>query len=227
MRAKKYWVDQLGERWTEALKPLLKSDYMENLMDRLQIDYALKDMLPEKQENIFKAFRLCPLDKLRIVVIGTEPSSKTGTNGLAFGDNFSLYNNPSAQHIQRSVGEYTHSLGFDFDYTFEKWAHQGILLLNRTLTSDINNPKIYRDSWKKFFGSVIYILEKYKPGTIFLLWGTEAGKYSELLSLNHHVFSWEHPMKADKEYREWKCPNFAQVDVLLNSLYGESGKINW
>jgi len=70
---------------------------------------------------------------------------------------------------------------------------------------------------------VLYIIEKYKPGTVFLLWGKEAQKYSKLLSTNHHVFSWEHPMKAYLEHRDWNCPNFEQV----NKLYGEEQKIKW
>jgi uracil-DNA glycosylase len=71
----------------------------------------------------------------------------------------------------------------------------------------------------------LYLLEKEKPGTIFLLWGKEAQKYSKILSQNHYVFSWEHPMRAAKEHRDWECPNFVQVNKLITSLNGAN--INW
>ena len=227
MKTKQYWIDQIGEGWTEILKPLLKSDYMEKLTTKLTIDYALYDMYPERQENIFKAFKLCPWEDLRIVVIGTEPSKFSGTGALAFSDSVSTFTNPSVELIRRCVSNYNQDLGFDFDTTFKKWAKQGILMLNRSLTCKREEIKTHREEWKKFFGSILYVIEKYKPGTIFLLWGKEAGKYAELLSKNHHVFTWEHPMVADKKRKNWECPNFAQVDVLLNSLYGGTRKINW
>lgn len=227
MKTKKYWIDQLGESWTEVLKPLLKSDYIEELTNRLNIDYALNDMYPINQNNIFKAFKLCNFDKLKVVIIGTEPGVYTGVGPLAFSDISSIYTNPSATKIRECVSDYNKNLGLNFDTTFEEWANQGILMLNRSLTSKKDNSKSYRDDWKKFFGSVLYVIEKYKPGTIFLLWGKEANKYAEILSTNHHVFTWEHPMVANKAFRQWQCPNFEQVDKLLESLYGKERILSW
>jgi uracil-DNA glycosylase len=227
MKTKKYWTDQLGESWTEVLKPLLKSDYIEELTNRLNIDYALNDMYPINQNDIFKAFKLCDFDKLKVVIIGTEPGVYTGVGSLAFSDVSSIYTNPSATKIRECVSDYNKDLGLNFDTTFEEWANQGILMLNRSLTSKKDGSKSYRDDWKKFFGSVLYVIEKYKPGTIFLLWGKEANKYAELLSTNHHVFTWEHPMVANKAFRQWQCPNFKQVDKLLESLYGKERILSW
>jgi uracil-DNA glycosylase len=227
MKTKKYWTDQLGESWTEVLKPLLKSDYMEELMNSLNIDYALLDMYPERLEDVFKAFKLCPWDKLKIVVISSEPGIYTGFGPLAFSDTSSIYTNSSAEAIRRCVSDYNNDLGLDFDNTFERWAEQGILMLNRSLVARKDTPKSHREKFKKFFGSILYVIEKYKPGTIFLLWGKEANKYAEILSINHHVFSWEHPMVANKAFRQWQCPNFKQVDKLLESLYGKEAILSW
>ena len=227
MKTKKYWIDQIGEGWAEVLKPLLKSDYMEELMNSLSIDYALSDMYPKRYEDIFKAFKLCPWDKLKVVIISTEPGNYTGRGPLAFSDTSTIYTNSSAIQIRTCVSDYTNSLGLDFDTSFESWAEQGILMLNRSLVVKKDSPKSHREKFKKFFGSILYVIEKYKPGTIFLLWGKEANKYAEILSINHHVFSWEHPMAANQKYRLWKCPNFEQVDKLLESLYGKEGILSW
>ena len=225
MRGRQFWVDSLGEGWAEKLKPLLKDPYMDKVMNKLALDYSLLKVYPCNQHDVFRAFKLCPLEKLRVVIINTEPSNYTGLGPLAFSDTSTIHRNPCADQIVRCLSyEYDRLLpGFHTD--FEHWAEQGILMLNRSLTSIEDSPRAHRDMWKKFFGSILYIIEKYKHGTIFLLWGKEAGKYKELLSLHHHVFTWEHPMKAVQEYRNWECPNFKLVDKLIESLNGE--RINW
>lgn len=227
MRSKEFWVEHLGEEWVEVLKPLLKSTYMEKVMNTTQLDYSILEMFPISQKDIFRAFKLCPFDKMQIVVIGTEPNQHAGNNGLAFGDDYSTYHNSSAMAIHHCIELEYRQLNLDFDFTFESWAKQGVLMLNRSLTAQQNNSKSDRDKWKKFFGYIIYLIEFWKPGTIFLLWGKEAQKYSELLSQNNHVFSWEHPMTAHNKRQPWGCPNFKQIDKLLESLDGGSRKIIW
>lgn len=224
-RGKEFWVNQLGESWATVLKPVLKTEEMDKIINKLVFDYAFVHMYPKEKKEIFRAFRLCPFDNLRAVVIGTEPGPFTGTGPLAFADTSPIHTNASASKIRECVANHKKELYLDFDTSFEHWASQGILMLNRSLTCKKGETKTHRDDWKKFFGMVLYAITLYKPGTIFLLWGKEAMKYSEVLSLNHHVFSWEHPMAADKRYAKWECPNFAQVDLLLET-HGKE-KFNW
>lgn len=221
-KTKQFWINQLGEGWTNILKPLLKHPHMVSLMEGIKFDYAILEMYPENRENIFKAFRLCPYENLRAVVIGTGPGIYTGTNGLAFGDNKLNFCN---YQIRNCIEQEYNQLNLDYDFSFESWAKQGILMLNRSLTCRKGDSNSAKQDWKSFFFSVLYIIEKYKPGTIFLLWGKEAQKYAKILSDNHHVFSWEHPMKASKEHREWQCPNFKQIDKLIESK--NDTKIQW
>lgn len=225
MNKKEYWNKHLGESWTEILKPLLKTPEFNTILDTLAVNYVFTPHYPEDVNNVFKAFKLCPWDSLQIVIIGTEPGPYTGTGPLAFSDASVLYTNHSAALIRQCVAHYKKELYLDFDTSFEHWASQGILMLNRSLTCIQNESSSHKDLWKKFFGAVLYVIEKYKPGTVFLLWGKEAEKYSKLLSVNHHVFSCEHPMKAHVNKTKWKCNNFAQVDKLFE-YYGRD-KINW
>lgn len=225
IRKKAYWTEQLGEGWTEILKPLLITEEFNKMLDVLMINNTFSAQYPEDFKSIFKAFKLCPWENLQMVIIGTEPGFSTGRGPLAFSDVDSSYTNPCASLIKQCVAQYKKELYLDFDTSFEYWANQGILMLNRSLTSDQNTPNAHKEQWKKFFGAVLYVIEKYKPGTIFLLWGKDAQKYTKVLNSNHHVFTWEHPMKARLQYREWKCPNFAQVNKLLE--YHGRDKINW
>ena len=222
-RGREYWTARLGEGWTEVLKPLLKDSYMENLMSKLQFEYAIHKIYPENHKEIFKAFKLCSWENLKVVVIGEEPGPFTGYGPLAFADT-SDYINTSAWQIQHAIStEY----GFDlcFDNSFEDWAKQGVLMLNRSLTAKDQMPKSHKELWKKFFGSILYTITKYKPGTVFMLWGKEAKKYAELLSTDHYVFIWDHPMSYLTKKENWTCPNFRDVDRILLDKYGRS--ISW
>jgi uracil-DNA glycosylase len=222
---KEFWVKQLGVSWAEALKPVLKTEKTEKLINSLVFNYAFATMYPKEKKDIFKAFRLCPFDNLKIVIISTEPSMITGVGPLAFSDEEGSYINPCALQIKNSVARYKKELYLDFDTTFEHWANQGILMLNRSLTCQKDKSKTHKEDWKQFFGMVLYSITLYKPGTIFLLWGKDARKYSEVLSKDHHVFSWEHPMAANNKFKEWDCPNFKQVDNLL-AFHGKE-QIQW
>lgn len=227
MYGKQYWINQLGEGWAMILKPLLKDPYMQKLIDFVSVKYAMDTVYPENSKEIFKAFKLCPWENLRVVVIGTEPHPHTGLGPLAFSDTSTISQNPAAVEIRNRIEKVNGHLNLDFDFTFESWAQQGILMLNRSLTCPKGDPKGHKKQWKKFFGSILYQIVAEKPGTIFILWGKEAQQYSEVLSHNQHVFSWEHPMKASLERRDWECPNFDQVNNLITHLYGRENIIKW
>jgi uracil-DNA glycosylase len=217
VRGKEFWYKQLGEGWAEALKSVLKTEELNKLINGLNFDYVFAEMYPPEKKEIFKAFKLCPWESLRVVVIGTEPGPNVGIGPLAFSDTSVISANPSTNLIRQCVAEYKKELYLDFDTSFEYWASQGILMLNRSLTCRNGETNTHRDEWKKFFGTVLYSITLHKPGIIFLLWGKEAQKYAEVLSTDHHVFSWEHPMKAHKQHRKWECPNFDQIDKLLEA----------
>jgi uracil DNA glycosylase len=144
------------------------------------------------------------------------------------------WHNPSVRKIQECISDQycrDQNLGafdtIEFDYTLESWAKQGILLLNQSITRNIEKNESHKRPWNKFILAVIDALNKYKPGTIILLWGEEVKRFQPLVEKHHHVFTWEHPSKAYEQYRKWECPNFKQTDEMIECLYGRSEKINW
>jgi uracil-DNA glycosylase len=225
MRGREYWVNALGEGWAMQLRPLLKDPSMDSLMDKLAMEYAMNKVYPSNQATVFDALKLCPWDKLQIVIIGTEPNTLSGVGALAYSDIMFTAMNPAVCQIRNCLERQNKTLLLDFDTTMVEWAERGVLLLNRSLTCRVGEPKSHRDLWKQFFGAVMYNILKYKPETPIVLWGKEAQLYSELLSEDHAVFSWEHPMKANSEYRNWECPNFEQIDKYRISIGKE--KFRW
>jgi len=127
---KQFWVDNLGEKWAMQLKDTLKSEYSDKLMNFITAEYALNKISPS-QENIFKAYKLCPWESLRIVILDQMPHLSSEANGLAYGDTFTTqFHSPTLSVIHSTIEkQYSDGLYLDFDFTMERWAKQGILLL--------------------------------------------------------------------------------------------------
>lgn len=228
MRNKAYWIDQLGEKWALNLKDILRDPYMDKLMDFITVEYAMNQIYPQYQEDVFNAFKMCPWNNVRVVILGEEPHFTSGYEALAYSDKYiHAYHNGSLTKIRECIEkEYYEGFNLDFDYSLKPWARQGVLLLNRSLTVRANLVESHKKPWNKFFMSVIQSIIDYKPGTIFMIWGDQFDDIIPLLT-NQHVFTWEHPRKALFEYRDWNCPNFKQVDKLMEHLYGDKIQISW
>lgn len=228
MKSKQYWVDRLGEGWTNALKDTLKSPYMEKLMNFVDCQYAMEDnVFPNNSKIIFDAFKACPWDTVKVVIIGYEPNPIYGTGPLAYSDEFQHpHKNSSLYAITTSImDEYYRGYDINFDYTLKSWASQGVLLLNQALTAT-REDFAHRVQWKRFFNAVIAAINAYKPGTIVFLWGEESMWLMPELDMQH-VFNWEHPYKYAHRTTSWKCPNFTQANKLIEYINGEGSQIKW
>ena len=122
MRDKKFWVDTLGEGWTEKLKPLLKDPYMDKVLTKVAMDYSILKVYPRNQADVFKAFKLCPYEKLRVVIINTEPNVFSGLGPLAFSDTTIIARNYAADQIVRCLTREYDELRMGFDCSFEHWS---------------------------------------------------------------------------------------------------------
>ena len=232
MRNKQYWVDELGLGWALALKETLKSDYSEKLLNYITIQKAFNTIIPNEKE-IFRYFKLTPREELKAVVIIKEYGIDMSMFPQAFADNYidSFYDfgiNKISECIYRKyyLNDPTKILYTRF-FNFDDWAKQGILILPLSLTVNSKESGQHIKPWRKFIEAVLKDIVDYSPGTIFLLLGNEAKQYSELLSSNQHVFSWENPGDAVKEFRDWNCKIFKQIDLLTDNIYGRGNRFTW
>ena len=224
---KEFWVDQLGEGWTSKLRDTLRDPYMEKLMTFLQTEYALNTVYPEKK-NLFRAFKACPFEKVKIVILGQDPYYNGDANGLAFGnDDSAAYTSRSLLKIFNVIErDYYDGLCLDFDFSLENWSDQGILMLNTALTVRKNKPGSHTKQWKKFTSAVLESLNDYAPGTVFMLWGGHAKAFIPYLSENMHILTSEHPAYAVRQgNRDWNCTNFKEANEILLEKYGT--EIKW
>lgn len=226
-RDKSYWVERLGEDWTMALRDILKSAYMDRLLNYLAMESAFKSIYPSSND-MFKMFKQVSLSDVKVIVSYKEPGIDTSIFPMARTDDYiSSYHHANYMAIANCLErEYPGSKIFSFEHFPEEWVNQGVLLLPRALTVPQQESGGHLVQWRRFYEAVLEAVVREKPGVIWFLWGDEPKQYADKLS-NQHVFSWECPSVAVKEYRDWKCPNFKQADKLIEYLNGDSFKITW
>jgi uracil-DNA glycosylase len=231
MKGREYWVDQLGLSWALALKDTLKSEYMTKLDTFLSLQRVFGKVYPHEKE-LFKYFKLCPRETLKVVIMVKEYGVDISAFNFPFDDSYidSIHNGCIRKISECVYKDYYQSkkkLYFHIDHDFDYLATQGVLVLPLSLTSKVGSLEGHSKQWSKFVGAVLSEIISYSPGTVFMLWGKEAKKYQEVLQSTQHVVTWESPIDAFKENRDWNCPNFKQVDEILTLLNGEKNIIKW
>jgi len=219
-KSKEFWVEKLGEGWTMKLRDTLKSEQTENLLNFLQIEYSLHKIYPPR-EDIFKCFKLCPIEDIKVVIIGDFPKYN-GANGLAYGTLHTEFYNYDLFNIHKTIEkEFYNGFCLDFDYTLESWAKQGVLLLNLSLTARDYNPISHVENWKSFVKDVLKIVTIEYPSMIYLLWGKIPQKVIPYLNKSSNILLADYPAKSYSFKENWKCDNFKKANELLIK------KINW
>ena len=212
---KQFWVDKLGERWTLELEDMLKTPYTKKLMNFLNTEYALNHIEPSKRD-VFNAFKYCPWDSLKVVILGHRPSDNSTSNGLAYGDKYtSLFHSGDIIKIFECIEkEYYNGLYLDFDFSLEEWAKQGVLLLNRSITTRVDSDS-HKKPWGTFVSATINAINEKKPGTIFVFWGKEFQQIIPHINKNNYILKYDHPSLYIGSNKAWSCPNFKEVNQLL------------
>ncbi len=221
---KKFWINQLGERWSMILKDTLRSEYMEKLMNFLKMEYTLNKIRPSK-EDVFLPFKLCPWESLKVVIIGSDPSTVSQSSGLLMGTNSSInYPSPKLFAIRKYI-ETDYEFKIDFDFSLKSWASQGVLLLNSSLTARKDFPNSHLRPWNKFISNVITEICNYNPGTIFLFLGKEGLQFKDLITNTNDILFLDVSNNNEEFNKDLHSDVFKKIDSLLKLKYGTG--INW
>jgi len=213
------WKEQLQE---EFLKP-----YFTNLSQFVKEEYAAHTCYPSGN-LIFSAFNHTPFNKVKVVIIGQDPYHGIGqANGLCFSVKDSISHPPSLTNIYKEV-ETDLLIPYPKSGNLERWADQGILLLNATLSVRAHQAGSHqRKGWEQFTDAVISKLSEKKEGLVFLLWGGFAKKKGAKIDTEKHlVLTTGHPSPLSANRGYWfGNKHFSEVNKYLD----ESGKnpIQW
>lgn len=212
--------------WDKVLAPETEKDYFKNLMAFVDNEYAAKTVYPPK-DCIFNSLRLTDYDDVKVVLLGQDPYHEKGqAHGLAFSVNVGVPIPPSLvnmfKELESDLGCYFPNNGY-----LEKWAKQGVLLLNTVLTVEEGKANSHKKSgWTTFTDSIIAALNKRKKPVIFLLWGGNAKEKLRLITNpSHFVLSTVHPSPLSAYGGFFGCKHFSKTNKILTSL-GET-PIDW
>ena len=215
--------------WSNGLNEEFHKDYFIHLNETVTKFYAAetKCIFPP-EELIFRAFDLCSFEKLKVVILGQDPYPTLGNaNGLSFSVADSVKVLPKS--LKNIFLEVQDDLKIDFpkNGNLERWANQGVLLLNTILTVDEGSPNSHRDiGWEQFTDAVIHKISTEKSNIVFLLWGTKAIAKKEMINCKKHlVLTAPHPSPLSAYRGFFGCKHFSQTNQYFRKL--GITEINW
>lgn len=180
-------IINLPTSWKKWLKTEIESPYFQELWKFIETEYASHQCFPEV-ENIFSAFELCPLKKTKVVILGQDPyTGKEQAHGLSFSVKKETKIPPSLRNVFKEIET---DLGKPFPKSgnLERWAKQGILLLNATMSVREKQAGSHqKKGWERFTDTVIEIISKENQDVVFLLWGNPAKKKAALIDEGKHL----------------------------------------
>lgn len=217
----------LHASWKAVLKDEFEKPYFEQLNTYILKEYNQFTCYPPKNE-IFKAFAHCPFDKVKVVIIGQDPYHGPGqANGLCFSVNDGVAFPPSLQNILKEL-ESDLGVGIPLWGNLERWANQGVLLLNATLTVRKGEAGSHQKiGWETFTDAVIQQISDQKEHVVFLLWGGFAQKKGAKIDCSKHlVLESGHPSPLSANRGFWfGNKHFSKTNAYLNK-FGKQ-QINW
>src|SRR3990167_7725694 len=186
---------KIESSWKEALRDEFGLDYFKSLREFVKEEYQHAIIYPAPK-NIFRCFELCPFDKVEVVVLGQDPyHGPRQANGLCFAVHEGVPLPPSLQNIFKEIESDLGQILKKRSGDLERWARQGVLLLNATLTVRARTAGSHQGKgWEKFTDAVIRKLSEERENLVFILWGNYAkAKGAHIDRTKHLVIESAHP----------------------------------
>lgn len=218
---------QIHESWRQQLKQEFQQAYFHSLIDFIEAEYASNTCYPKK-EDIFAAFNHCPFETTKVVIIGQDPyHGPDQANGLCFSVKDNIPHPPSLKNIFKEI-ESDLDMPYPESGNLERWAQQGVLLLNATLTVRAHQAGSHqKKGWEQFTDAVIKKLSDEREDIIFLLWGGFAKKKTKLINPDKHsILTSGHPSPLSANRGYWfGNKHFSQANIILTGLGKDA--IHW
>ena len=210
---------RIAQSWHEILDDEFHKPYFDELVGFVKSEYATTEVYP-KGSNIFRAFDKCPFDKLKVVIIGQDPYHGPGqANGLCFSVGEGVPFPPSLQNIFKEVHADT---GAEIPSTgeLERWAEQGVLLLNAVLTVRAHQAASHAGrGWEQFTDAVVRAIAERKEGIVYMLWGSYAQKKGAIADPQRNlILKAVHPSPLSAYRGFFGCKHFSEANRYLESV---------
>ncbi|KUJ62318.1 uracil-DNA glycosylase [Flavobacteriaceae bacterium CRH] len=210
---------KMHSSWKPVLNDEFEKSYFKELIEFVKSEYTTKTCYP-KGSQIFSAFDHCHFDQVKVVIIGQDPyHGPNQANGLCFSVNDGIPFPPSLQNIFKEI-ETDLSKPLPKTGNLERWADQGVFLLNATLTVRQSEAGSHQGKgWEKFTDAVIKQISAESENVVFLLWGGFAQKKAALIDASkHHILKSGHPSPLSANRGFWfGNKHFSQTNAFLKS----------
>ncbi len=213
--------------WQQQLQRQFNEPYFITLVDFVKLEYKKHTCYPSGNQ-IFASFDHCSFDNVKVVIIGQDPYHGVGqANGLCFSVNNDIAMPPSLVNIFKEI-ESDLKLPFPTNGNLERWAKQGVLLLNATLTVRAHEAGSHQNKgWEKFTDAVIQTISDKKENVVFLLWGGYAKKKGAKIDRSKHcVLTSGHPSPLSANRGYWfGNEHFSKTNAYLSKT--NQASIKW
>lgn len=218
---------KISDSWKTRLNTEFDKPYFNDLVNFVKLEYSQNTVYPSGN-LIFHAFEKSSFESTKVVILGQDPYHGPGqAHGLSFSVNDGIAHPPSLQNIFKEI---KNDLGIlpPQSGNLERWASQGVLLLNATLTVRANEAGSHqKQGWEQFTDAVIRLISDQKENVVFMLWGAYAQKKGAYIdSQKHFILKSKHPSPLSANQGGWfgmnhfsQCNNFLMAKGL--------GEIGW
>lgn len=212
---------KIENSWKEVLGEEFQKPYFRQLREFVRQEYQTKTVYP-KGADIFNAFWKCPFDQVKVVILGQDPyHGPNQAHGLSFSVQDGVPFPPSLLNIFKELKSDL-DIPIPANGNLERWANQGVLLLNATLTVEANKAGSHQNrGWETFTDTVIRTLASHTSGLVFMLWGAYAQKKGAFIPADMHLkLQSPHPSPLSAHRGFLGCRHFSQANAYLR----QSGK---
>ena len=218
---------KIAESWQPVLAAEFEKPYFQKLTAWVRGEYATTTVYPLGSQ-IFHAFDACPFDEVKVVILGQDPyHGKNQAHGLAFSVNEGVRTPPSLQNIFKELQDDIPGTPAPANGNLDRWAQQGVLLLNATLTVRAATPGSHqKKGWEEFTDAVIQKVSQGRPHVVFILWGAYAQKKEELIDTTKHlVLKAAHPSPYSADRGFFGSKPFSKANAWLKEHHEQP--IQW
>ncbi|MEA5129754.1 MAG: uracil-DNA glycosylase [Proteiniphilum sp.] len=217
---------KIEESWKRHLQQEFEKPYFRTLTDFVRKEYTIKTVYPPAK-LIFNAFDSCPFDKVKVVIVGQDPYHEPGqAHGLCFSVNEGVQIPPSLVNIYKEI---ENDLGIPAPRSGDltRWAKQGVLLLNATLTVQAHRAGSHQGKgWEEFTDAAIRCLAQERDHLVFILWGAYAQRKGANIDTNRHlVLKSTHPSPLSAHRGFFGNKHFSRANAYL--VAHNLDPINW
>lgn len=208
---------QIAQSWKEVLQPEFDKPYFEQITQFLKAEKQAGKTIYPPGPFIFNAFNTTPFNEVKVVILGQDPYHNPGqAHGLSFSVPMGVPAPPSLVNMFKEL-ETDLNLPRPNHGNLEKWAAQGVLMLNASLTVELNKPMSHsKIGWHDFTNSVIKTLSDKRDKLVFILWGGFAKSKMELIDTKkHYVLTAAHPSPLSAYNGFYGCRHFSKTNTWL------------